>query len=62
MTGQRETIAHIVSLQKALDKPRHRNTLDLTVVESFHIMDLKAELLLSKDEMLTAVQGVEQHS
>ena len=55
--GQREAIAHIVSLQKALDKPRHRNTLALAAEESFHIMDLKAELLLSKDEMLAAVEG-----
>jgi hypothetical protein len=55
--GQREAIGHIVSLQKALDKPMYRNTLSLKTEESFHIMDLKAELLLSKDEMLTAVQG-----
>ena len=55
--GQREAIDHIVSLQKALDKPIHQNTLALVAEESFHIMDLKAELLLSKDEMLAAVQG-----
>ena len=55
--GQREAIDHIVSLQKALDKPMHQNTLALVAEESFHIMDLKAELLLSKDEMLAAVQG-----
>ena len=55
--GQREVIAHIFSPQKALDKPMHRNTLVLTAEESFHIMDFKTELLLSKDEMLAAVQG-----
>jgi hypothetical protein len=54
---QREAITHIVSLQKVLDKPIHRNTLVLTAEESFHIMDLRAELLLSHDEMLAVMQG-----
>ncbi len=34
-----------------------RNTLGLAAEESFHIMDLKVELLLSQDEMLVVVQG-----
>ena len=54
---QREAITHIVSLQKVLDKPIHRNTLVLTAEESFHIMDLRAELLLSHDEILADMQG-----
>jgi hypothetical protein len=54
---QREAIAHIVSLQKALDKPMHLDKLSLAAEESFHIMDLRAELLLSHKEMLAAVQG-----
>ena len=35
----------------------HRNTLALVVEESFHIMDLRTELLLSHDEMLAVMQG-----
>ena len=53
---QREAITHIVSLQKALDKPLHSGKLSLAAEESFHIMDLRTELLLSRDEMLAAVK------
>jgi hypothetical protein len=53
---QREAITHIVSLQKALDKPLHLGKLSLTSEESFHIMDLRTELLLSREEMLAAVK------
>ena len=53
---QREAIMHIVSLQKALDKPLHSGKLSLAAVESFHIMDLRTELLLSREEMLAAVK------
>ena len=52
---QREAITHIVSLQKALDKPLHLGKLSLAAEESFHIMDLRTELLLSREEMLAAV-------
>jgi hypothetical protein len=55
-TEQREAITHIVSLQKALDKPLHLGKLPLAAEESFHIMDLRTELLLSREEMLTAVK------
>jgi hypothetical protein len=51
---QREAITHIVSLQKALDKPLHLVKLSLVAEESFHIMDLRTELLLSREEMLAA--------
>ena len=53
---QREAITHIVSLQKALDKPLHLGHLSLAAEESFHIMDLRTELLLSREEMLAAVR------
>ena len=53
---QREAITHIVSLQKALDKPLHLGNLSLAAEESFHIMDLRTELLLSREEMLAAVK------
>jgi hypothetical protein len=53
---QREAITHIVSLQKALDKPLHLGKLSLAAEESFHIMDLRTELLLSREEMLAAVR------
>ncbi len=53
---QREAITHIVSLQKALDKPLHLGNLSLAAEESFHIMDLRTELLLSREEMLTDVK------
>ncbi len=53
---QREAISHIVSLQKTLDKPLHLGKLSLTAEESFHIMDLRTELLLSREEMLAAVK------
>ncbi len=55
-TEQREIITHIVSLQKALDTPLHVGKLSLAAEESFHIMDLRTELLLSREEMLTAVK------
>ena len=55
-TEQRETITHIVSLQKALDKPLHLGNLSLAAEESFHIMDLRTELLLSREEILVAVK------
>jgi hypothetical protein len=55
---QREAITHIVSLQKALDKPLHSGKLSLAAVESFYIMDLRTELLLSREEMLAAVTRV----
>ena len=53
---QREAIAHIVSLQKALDEPQHFGKLSSAAEESFHFMDLRAELLLSREEMLAAVK------
>jgi hypothetical protein len=53
---QREAITHIVSLQKALDKPLHVGKLSLEAEERFHIMDLRTELLLSREEILTAVK------
>jgi hypothetical protein len=53
---QREAITHIVSLQKALDKPLHLGKLSLAAEESFHIMDLRTELILSREEMLAAVK------
>jgi hypothetical protein len=55
-TEQREVITHIVFLQKALDKPLHLGKLSLAAEESFHIMDLRTELFLSREEMLTAVK------
>ncbi len=55
-TEQRETITYIVSLQKALDKPLHLGKLSLTTEEIFHIMDLRTELLPSREEMLTVVK------
>ena len=54
---QKETIAHIVSLQKASDKPLHLDKLSFESEESFHIMDLRSELFMSHDEMLAAVKG-----
>ena len=51
---QKEVIDHIVFLQKALDKPLYLDKLSLVTEESFHIMDLRAELFLSHDE---AVKG-----
>ena len=50
-------ISSIVSLQKALDKPLHFDKLSLVTEESFHIMDLRAELLLSHEEILAVVEG-----
>ncbi len=55
-TEQREAITHIVSLQKALDKPLHLGKLSLTAEESFHIMDLRTELFLSREEMFATVK------
>jgi hypothetical protein len=52
----REVITHIVCLQRALDKPLHLGKLSLAAEESFHIMDLRTELLLSREEMLAAVK------
>jgi len=54
--SQREPITHIVSLQKALDKPLHLGKLSLASEESFHIMDLRTELFLSREEMLASVK------
>jgi hypothetical protein len=54
---QRESKVHIVALQKALDKPLHRGALSLATEESFMIMDLRNELILSKEIMLAAVQN-----
>jgi hypothetical protein len=52
---QREVITHIVSLQKAPDKPLHFGKLSLVAEEIFHIMDLRTELLLSREELMTTV-------
>ena len=56
-TEQREVITHIVSLQRALDKPLYLDKISLVAEESFHIMDLRTEFLLSHDEMLAAMKG-----
>ncbi len=53
---QRENITHIVSLREALDKPLHFGKLSLVVEENFHIMDLRTELFLSPEEMLSTVK------
>ena len=52
---QRELRAQIGSLQSALEKPLHRGALSLAAEESFHILDIREELALSKDTMLAAV-------
>jgi hypothetical protein len=53
---QRESKAQIVTLQKALDKPLHNKGLSLAVEESFTIMDLRDELILSREIMQTVVR------
>jgi hypothetical protein len=54
---QRETKAHIVTLQKALDKPLHNKCLSLAAEASFTIMDLRDELMLSREIMQTVVRN-----
>jgi hypothetical protein len=53
---QRESKAQIVTLQKALDKPLHNKGLSLTAEASFAIMDLRDELMLSREIMQTVVR------
>jgi hypothetical protein len=53
---QRESKAQIVTLQKALDKPLHNKCLSITAEASFTIMDLRDELMLSREMMQTVVR------
>jgi hypothetical protein len=53
---QRESKAQIVTLQKALDKPLHNKGLSLAAEASFAIMDLRDELMLSREIMQTVVR------
>jgi hypothetical protein len=53
---QRESKAQIVTLQKALDKPLHNKGLSLAAEASFTIMDLRDELMFSREIMQTVVR------
>jgi hypothetical protein len=53
---QRESKAQIVTLQKALDKPLHNKGLSLAVEASFTIMDLRDDLILSREIMQKVVR------
>ena len=53
---QRESKAQIVTLQKTLDKPLQRGSLSISAETSFTIMDLRDELMLSREIMQTVVR------
>ncbi len=53
---QRESKDQIVTLQKAFDKPLHNKCLSIAAEASFTIMDLRDELMLSREIMQTVVR------
>ncbi len=53
---QRESKTQIVTLQKTLDKSLHNKGLSLAAEVSFTIMDLRDELMLSREIMQTVAR------
>ena len=53
---------HTTALQKVLDTPLHNHTLSLATEEYSDIVDLREELLLSKEELFEVKEGYDEET